>query len=89
MICPKNTVNYFDDAERIDLLLRNKTPRLPSTATPLKYSVGLQWTVSVFWSILYQRGVITYPFPTSHLFICFYERGITPCQWSVVGSRCI
>ena len=28
----------------------------------------------------------TYPFPTSHLSICFYERGITPCQWSVVRA---
>jgi len=31
----------------------------------------------------------TYPFPTSQLSICFYERGITRCQWSVVSGRCV
>ena len=38
------------------------------------------------WSAIFESRIITYPFPISHLSICFYERGITSCQWSVVGA---
>jgi len=38
---------------------------------PFIFRERCRWTVSVFRSILYQRGIITYPFPTSHLPIYF------------------
>jgi len=74
-VCPKNRVNYFDYDESTDSLLQNNTPiclrhlhLYERGIKPCRLSVvGGSFRIPI-----YEKGIFTYLFPTSHLSICFY-----------------